>query len=66
VSDAGIIIATRGTPTGPNFGDVEMNVNGLLPHIDIDQRDNKMEIQKEGKGKTRAQKQGRDNKTRKN
>jgi hypothetical protein len=41
-----------------NFGDVEMNVNGLLPHIDIDQRDNEMEIQREGKGKTRAQKQG--------
>jgi hypothetical protein len=34
-----------------NFGDEETDVNGLLPHIDI-------EIQREGKGQTRAQ--GRD------
>jgi hypothetical protein len=40
---AGAILAARGT------WDVEMNVNGLLPHIDIVQRDNENGDTKGGK-----------------
>jgi hypothetical protein len=38
VSDAGVMLAFTGDL---NFGDEETDVNGLLPHIDIVQRQQK-------------------------